>query len=195
MNKRLPPLLILASRSPRRREILFCLDYEFITTPPSCDEEGPPRDGEKIEDYVQRLARDKADSVAGKYREGILIGCDTVVVCRGEILGKPADREDARRMLSMLRGEEHYVLSGLYLRRQPDGRRLSAVETTRLRMAPIGQREIDAYLETGLWEGKAGAFGLQDRTGWLEILEGSATNVVGLPAERLAEMLQTFFIE
>lgn len=162
--------------------------YDFeVLQPVGVDER--PRDAESPGQHVLRLARAKAESVARHLTAGTIIGCDTVAVCHGVILGKPLDREDARRMLLLLRDTEHCVLSGLCVLRVPENNARTVCETTRLRMLPIHEAEIDAYLATGLWAGKAGAFGLQDRTGWIEIVEGSPSNVVGIPMERLAELL------
>ena len=109
--------------------------------------------------------------------------------CDGQILGKPADEVHARQMLQMLSGREHRVLSGLCLWNVPGGSPRVRVAVTRLRMDRLSAAEIDDYLASGLWEGKAGAFGYQDRLGWVHVVEGSETNVVGLPMELLAEML------
>ena len=104
-----PPKLILASRSPRRRELLREAGYAFEVIPASEAAEGGVRDGESPPQLVERLARAKAADVAGRVDAGFVLGCDTVAECGGQILGKPADREDARRMLELLRGQEHRV--------------------------------------------------------------------------------------
>lgn len=181
---------ILASCSPRRRRLLTEFGYHYSAVAPKTEDESPIRPGENVADYVCRLAKDKVDSVAEEFHNGIVTGCDTITVCDGDILGKPVDQADARRMLRLLRGREHFVVSGLHLRRRPDDVEISGSETTRLRMLPLNDVELEEYLKSGLWEGKAGAFGLQDRTGWIEVVDGSETNVVGLPMERLAEMLE-----
>jgi septum formation protein len=117
------------------------------------------------------------------------VACDTVAECLGQILGKPADRDHARQMLLLLRGREHRVWSGLCLLDYPGGQSRLSVARTTLVMEPLADDEIERYLDGGQWEGKAGGFGLQDRPGWLRIVEGSHSNVVGLPLELLAEML------
>jgi septum formation protein len=104
-------------------------------------------------------------------------------------LGKPADEQHARQMLQLLRGREHRVLSGLCLWRRPADVCRVEIDVTRLRMAEISDAELEAYLATDAWEGKAGAFGYQDGVPWIEVLEGSESNVVGLPLELLARML------
>jgi nucleoside triphosphate pyrophosphatase len=112
-----------------------------------------------------------------------------VAECDGFILGKPRDEADARAMLTQLSGREHRVLTGICLWRLRDGEPLVRVAVTRLRMDGLTDMQLDDYLASGQWEGKAGAFGYQDRLGWVHIVEGSESNVVGLPMELLAEML------
>jgi septum formation protein len=183
--------LLLASSSPRRRQLMAEAGYNFTVVPPHesaecgmCSQETPP-------ELVARLAFQKAADVAQRTEAGIVIGCDTVAECMGQILGKPANIEHARQMLTLLRGREHHVYSGLCLWQRPGDRLFVEVEKTKLVMDPITDEELNAYLATGEWEGKAGAFGYQDGLDWVHIVEGSDSNVVGLPMERLAEMLQT----
>ncbi|HVX12888.1 MAG TPA: Maf family protein [Pirellulales bacterium] len=184
--------LILASSSPRRRELLSQAGYRFEVVPPHESAECGVCSGETPPEMVARLAYQKAADVATRVDRGVLLGCDTVAECAGQILGKPADERHARLMLELLSGREHRVYSGVCLWRVPDGERLVEVDRTVLFMRSLSTREIDDYLDSRLWEGKAGAFGLQDRLGWLEIVEGSESNVVGLPLERLACMLDSF---
>jgi len=106
------------------------------------------------------------------------------------VLGKPRDRAHARQMLERLRGHEHHVVSGLCLWGVPEDRHRVQVAVTRLVMTPISDQQLEGYLDTGDWQGKAGAFGYQDGHDWLQILEGSESNVVGLPLELLDEMLR-----
>ncbi|MGD0900142.1 MAG: nucleoside triphosphate pyrophosphatase [Thermoguttaceae bacterium] len=188
------PKLILASRSPRRRELLAEAGYEFEVIPPSEFVEcGIP--GESPAEMVARLARSKAADVARRVPRGLVLGCDTVAECDGRILGKPAGPDEARRMLQSLRGRQHRVHSGICLWEVPGDRGTPwvrvRVAVTTLRMDPLGQEEIDEYLAGGQWQGKAGAFGYQDRLGWVHLVEGSESNVVGLPMELLAEMLRS----
>lgn len=136
------------------------------------------------------LALQKAANVALRTEVGVIVGCDTVAECQGSILGKPANRRHAREMLQLMRGREHRVYSGLCLWKRPEDERQLDVEVTRLRMAPITDDEIEQYLATDAWEGKAGTFGYQDGLPWIEILEGSESNVVGLPMELLERMLK-----
>jgi septum formation protein len=184
--------LILASSSPRRRQLLADAGYDFEVIPPPasaecgvCSNETPPQ-------LVARLALQKAASVAREKEAGIFLGCDTVAECCGQILGKPRDREDARQMLTLLSGREHRVYSGLCLWRRPDDVHRCAVDVTRLVMDPLTPEQLDEYLAGEAWEGKAGAFGYQDGLDWVHILAGSESNVVGLPMELLARMINEF---
>lgn len=180
---------ILASASPRRRELLAAAGYRFRVVPPSEAAEDAGSAGENAPELVARLARQKAADVAERVVSGLIVACDTVAQCAGQILGKPRDERHAREMLGLLSGREHQVYSGLCLWPLPDGPPRVEVERTTLRMRQLTAAEIDDYLASDLWRGKAGAFGYQDRLGWLEIIEGSESNVVGLPLERLGAML------
>ena len=186
------PKLILASRSPRRRELLAAAGYPFEVYPPSETAECGVCSGETAAELVTRLAYQKAADVARRVREGLVLGCDTVAECRGQILGKPLDQAHARTMLTALSGREHHVLSGLCLWPVPDGRPAVRVAVTTLRMDRLTPRQLDEYVAGEQWEGKAGAFGYQDGLDWVRIVEGSESNVVGLPMELLAEMVRPY---
>lgn len=183
------PRLILASRSPRRRELLREAGYEFDVIPAREEAECGLCSGENPAQLVARLAYQKAADVAGQVQSGVIVGCDTVAECEGQILGKPRDEDHARTMLETLRGREHRVFSGLCVWQKPNGEPTVRVETTVLRMDRLTDAQIAEYLASGAWEGKAGAFGYQDRLGWVHVVRGSESNVVGLPMELLAEML------
>ncbi len=185
---RMPLRLILASQSPRRRELLRRAGYRFDVMPP-VDVDESARPGEAPEELVARLARRKAADVARRIDRGVVLGCDTVVECEGRMLGKPRDREHARDILLALSGREHRVLSGLCLWPVPGGHPDVRVAQTLLRMDRLTPEQLAEYLAGGQWAGKAGAFGYQDRLGWVHVVEGSPSNVVGLPMELLAEML------
>ncbi len=186
--------VILASSSPRRRELLEQAGWRFAIVPPSesaecglCSEETPP-------ELVARLAFQKAADVAQRQvNRTLVIGCDTVACCHGQVLGKPRDEEDARRMLELLRGRKHQVYSGLCLFLVPENRYLVDVACTELMMDAVTEEQLEEYLTTRMWEGKAGAFGYQDGWDWLHIVSGSESNVVGLPMEMLDEMLGKLF--
>lgn len=187
--------IILASNSPRRRELMTQAGFCFQVLPADGNVE-TPYDPEKFAspaEFVSREALLKAQNVARRFPEEdlVVIGCDTVAVCAGEILGKPADRADAERMLRLLSGSEHEVISGLCLINPalPDETLVESV-VTRLVMDPLSDEDLQAYLDSNQWQGKAGAFGYQDGISWLHILSGTESNVVGLPIERLEELLK-----
>ncbi len=192
MSQPKPRSLILASQSPRRRELLAQAGYAFTVVLPAPTAESGVCSGEGPAQLVVRMARQKAADVAQRIDQGLIVACDTVAVCQGQVLGKPADREHARDMLERLQGSVHEVLSGLCVWRRPDDQRVTGLETTQLRMDRLTEAEIEAYLDTGGWEGKAGAFGYQDGLDWVHILSGTASNVVGLPLELLAHSLRAF---
>jgi septum formation protein len=187
--------LILASSSPQRQMLLEQAGYNFRIFAPTplaecgvCSQETPP-------ELVARLAYQKAAdvvtqlSVAGPLDHEIVVACDTVAECVGQILGKPTGAEHARQMLNLLSGRVHHVYSGLCIWRLPNGEPHVTVVATRLRMDSLTAGQIDEYVESGQWEGKAGGFGYQDRIDWLHIEDGSESNVIGLPLEQLSEML------
>ena len=193
--------LILASQSPRRRSLLAESGRSFCVIPAEGVHEESPRVSREPAELVTRNALAKARAVsqsagARKLAPAAVIGCDTIAcvpVPGGgggyEILGKPAGRADAQRMLSLLSGSEHFVISGLALIDLPSGRERTASETTTLVMDRLDSETVEMYLESGAWEGKAGAFGYQDGIEWLRIKSGSPSNVVGLPMELLDRML------
>jgi septum formation protein len=197
--------LILASGSPQRKALLAEAGYEFQITAPHesaesgiCSQCGP---AELVLDLAVRKGADVIRQLRSLDHEqpALLIACDTVAECEGTILGKPRDEDHARQMLELLRGKRHRVFSGLCLWPWEDARQKTAPMTrlaiTELEMDQLADAEIEDYLETGLWQGKAGAFGYQDRPGWLRIVSGSESNVIGLPMELLSQMLEQISIE
>ncbi len=184
------PRLILASASPRRRELLREAGYQFDVVAPSSNAEACGMcSGETPAELVARLALRKALDVAKRVDRGLIVACDTVAECDGQILGKPTDEAHARQMLQLLSGKQHRVYSGVCVLPVPGGTPDVRVDCTVLRMDPLSDEQIDAYLASDLWIGKAGAFGYQDRPGWLHVVQGSPSNVVGLPMELLETML------
>jgi septum formation protein len=192
--------LILASNSPRRAALLTEAGYQFVIVAPDPERESGRRDGESAEDLVVRLAEEKAMQVAELLRRStqssdptktcLILAADTVVECGGEILGKPTDRDDARRILRQLRGRTHRVLTGVCLLEWPRGRTQADVDLTTLQMDWLDDAEIERYLDGDRWQGKAGAFGFQDGNDWVQIVDGSPSNVVGLPLELVERMLR-----
>ena len=181
--------LILASQSPRRKSLMHEYGYSFLVHPPSDTAEGGMCSGETPPELVVRLAKQKAEDVAKQYEHAVIIGCDTVAECMGTVLGKPVDIDDARRMLTMLRGKDHRVLSGLCIWKRPSDKVTLKLDITTLHMDEVTDSQIEAYLATDKWQGKAGAFGYQDGWDWLHVIQGSETNVIGLPMEVLADAL------
>jgi septum formation protein len=186
------PELILASQSPRRRELLVEAGYRFTVIPPQDGAECGVCSGETPPQLVARLAFQKAADVAQRCQAGLILACDTVAEYQGQILGKPRDVDHARQMLNTLRGTVHHVYSGLALWEAGGAYRNVRVDSTRLRMSPLTDQQIEDYLLSGEWEGKAGAFGYQDGHDWLQIQAGSESNVVGLPMELLANMIREY---
>ena len=183
--------LVLASSSPRRAEILRAVGWPFEAVPAGVDE--TRRAGEAAEEFVRRLAREKAETVAAQRLFGLVLGADTTVVVGGEVLEKPRDTEDARRMLRALSGRWHEVLTGVALVRAESGRAVVGVERTRVRFAETSEEEIAWHVETGDVLDKAGAYAVQGRAAlFIEGIEGDYWNVVGLPVRLVYELARGF---
>lgn len=186
--------LILASGSPRRRELLGKFGLPFEVIPAQGGEEEP---GDMLpEEYVQKLAEAKAAEVYERCADGeaVFIAADTIVELGGHILGKPADEADACRMLSELAGNEHRVWSGLCVRQGDTVR--TAAECTKVHFRPLTEEEIRAYVATGEPLDKAGAYGYQGIAGlFVDRIDGDYFNVVGLPICRLGQMLGGFGVK
>jgi septum formation protein len=208
--------IILASASPRRGELLAEAGYDFQVVPANedvecgvCSEAGPAGlvaelAYRKATAVLQQLRGDARLDVATR-KPTFILGADTVAELDGFILGKPRDEADARVMLSRLSSRDHRVLTGICLIRLPSSDRQSGnspdaaerpafaptiqVAVTKLRMDLLSDAQLNDYVASGGWQGKAGAFGYQDRLGWVHIVEGSESNVVGLPMELLAATL------
>lgn len=179
-------MLVLASQSPRRRELLERAGFQFTVCPTEVDESW--REGEDPESHVCRLAREKARAAAAAENE-LVLGADTVVVVQGEILGKPSDRADAERMLRLLSGRDHEVFTGVCLKRGE--LELVEAERTLVRFAPLDEEEIRAYVASGEPMDKAGAYAIQGLASrFVERIEGCYFNVVGLPVARVYRMLK-----
>ncbi|MCI1986731.1 MAG: Maf family protein [Lactobacillus sp.] len=180
-------MLILASQSPRRQELLTRITPDFSVCPATIDERALPLLPPPA--YVQSLAQAKAAAVAKTHPEAIVVAADTMVVWQGQLLGKPADRVAAATMLQELSGQTHQVLTGLAVF-FPDGRRQATVVTTAVTFWPLSQAAINAYLATGEYQDKAGAYGIQGQGALLvRALQGDYYNVVGLPISTLARLL------
>jgi len=194
-----PPRLILASTSPRRRELLALLGLPFDVVPSRFDEDALPPDGLAPADYVTRLASGKAAEVAARTEgDALVIGADTTVVLGGDFLGKPADTEDARAMLRRLSGRTHQVYTGLCLvpvQASIAGKAVTDFAVTDVTFGSIPEDALLAYVATGEPLDKAGAYGIQGRAlSFIPAIHGDYFNVVGLPLNRLSIMLKTFGI-
>lgn len=180
--------LVLASGSPRRRELLAAMGWSFEVRPVDLDES--PWPGEDAAAYVGRLALAKARAAMSRPENAgaLVLGADTVVALGGELLGKPSDGEDAKRMLRQLAGRRHEVLTGVALL---DGEReWLEVARTRVEMAPLSDQEIADYVATGEPMDKAGSYAVQGRGGlFVAAIDGSYSNVVGLPVTVVYKML------
>jgi septum formation protein len=186
--------LILASGSPRRAEILHRAGIVFEVVAAGVDELRLPN--ETASEYARRLALEKARAaslradVKGLDGPGIVVGADTVVLSSGEIMGKPASREEAREMLRCLSGKWHEVHTGVALARLPDRTERVAEEITRVEFAKLSDKEIEDYVASGEPNDKAGAYAIQGRGGrFIARIEGCYFNVMGLPLARLYAML------
>ena len=178
--------LLLASTSPQRRAILEQLGIEFDVVAPAYEEHDPP--GLPPKEAVRRHAAGKARSVSGQAKGRTVLGVDTAVVLNGAMYGKPASAEEARAMLASLAGREHEVVSGLCL--IDAGTEVVEDETTRVSFRALTAAEIDAYVEMGEWEGRAGGYAIQGRGAALvERIDGDYLNVVGLPGALLVRLL------
>ncbi len=183
------PRLILASSSPRRREVLSQLGLEFDVVAPPERVEKPWSGGLAAAAYARTTAEAKARAVAGAEKEALVVAADTVVVLDGEVLGKPASRGEARAMLARLSGRDHVVHTGLAVH-GPDGRHAAGVEATRVEFRVLDETAIADYVATGEPLDKAGAYGIQGYGAALVAsVHGCYFNVMGLPVTRLLELL------
>ncbi len=164
-------------------------NYSFIVRPANDSVEAGLCSSCSPEQFVADLSLLKAQAVADFSSNALVIGADTVAEIDGRILGKPKDDQHARKMLELLSGRLHRVLTGISICRTDRAGCVTRVEQTKLRMAPLSDRQISDYLETEQWIGKAGAFGYQDGPEWLHVVDGLESNVVGLPVERIGDML------
>lgn len=188
------PKIILASNSPRRKELLLQIGLSFTPDPADVDE--GVLAGEAPEAYARRLARQKALVAAGRAEEGIIIAADTIVVLDSVILGKPSDAQDAKRMLRMLSGRMHRVITALAVLDRRSEELAEDAAVTKVWFCELAEPEIDSYVRTGEPLDKAGAYGIQGRGALLvDRIDGCYYNVVGLPLTLLAGLLRRFGLE
>lgn len=183
-------LLILASASPRRCQLLLEAGYRLEVEPSDVAEPDPAPDISPAE-YAAHLAWRKARAVAKRRQSGLILGADTVGVVDGQILTKPLDRDDAERMIRLQEGRDTQVITGLCLYRAEADEWKGTVEESTVRFRRLSDLERTAYLESKRWEGKSGAYGVQDGDPFVSVVRGSFSNVVGLPLERLKRLLES----
>lgn len=189
MAKPTPQRLILASGSPARRDLLERAGYAFEVRPAGVDEPDG-RDAVDPRAYVHEVAWMKAAAVAGQVDEGLVLAADTVGWLDGTIIGKPDDEAHARRILTTLGGREHELWTGVVLWRRPDDLQIAFQEVSRVHFRKLTEEELTAYLATRQWQGCSGSYAIQEKDDpFVRLLAGSLSNVVGLPMERLAEVL------
>lgn len=191
-------MLVLASASPRRQELLRNAGVRFVVQPTNIPE--VPQPGEAPRAFAERMAREKALTVFRRRPNDFVLGADTIVIVDGEILGKPRDSADAVRMLRVLSGRTHQVLTGVCLVsprlrtedwRQEAGFEDIRSETTLVTMDPLGDDDIHSYVSTGEPRDKAGAYAIQGKASrWVSRIEGDYFNVVGLPVSLVYKMLR-----
>ena len=186
--------IILASGSPRRKKILEQIGLKFSVEKSNYEEkriaDSPPSQ------IVEFLSLEKANLLAVKYEDAIIIGADTLVVLNGEILGKPKSEEDAREMLRKLRNKTHTVVTGFTVLDTKSGRAVTKHVETKVKFKDLSEMEISAYVETGEPMDKAGGYGIQDKGGlFIEEIDGDYFNVVGLPLFAVSETLREFGID
>ncbi|MFG6081383.1 nucleoside triphosphate pyrophosphatase [Paracoccus litorisediminis] len=182
----LRPAFILGSASPRRLELLAQIGIRPDQILPADIDETPKRN-EEVRDYTRRMAREKAAALAGQ-AEGAILCADTSVAAGRRILGKPVDADEARAFLRLLSGRRHRVLTAVALAHR--GRLHERLVETTIRLRPLSPIEIEDYIASGEWQGKAGAYGIQGRAGaFVAWLQGSYSAVVGLPLAETATLL------
>jgi septum formation protein len=195
--------IILASASPRRRQLLAKAGYKFKVVPSDIDESAFPATGLSATEYAKGLALAKARKVAGKFPDCLVIGVDTVVDFNGEIIGKPADAKEAELITRKLFSAPHKVITGVAIVRLSDGAEITDSDTTivypkRLTDEPFGSElraelQIARHIKGLSWRGKAGAYAIKEKGDeFVERIDGSLTNVMGLPMELLGRMLKRF---
>ena len=181
------PRLILASASPRRRNLLAEAGYTFDTEKPDLDEENVA--ASYPSELALRLARLKAESVALRHPDAVVLAADTLVAFGDLVLGKPRDAAHAREMLTLLAGTTHLVITAVAVRHEAAGFAQEQRVMSAVRMRKLSQKEIDDYIAGRDWQGKAGGYGIQDRDPFVTRMSGSHSNIVGLPMSATRQLL------
>ncbi len=182
--------MILASSSPRRRDLLAQAGYVFEIITPDVDESAISNDGFTPARYAEVLALAKAKNVATRFPDRLVLGADTLVNSNGQIIGKPVDEMDAERITRQLFGAPHEVITGLALLRLADDLEIVRSDITTVYPRKLTEEQIACHVAGGSWQGKAGAYGIQEKGDeFVERIDGSLTNVMGLPMELLEQLL------
>jgi septum formation protein len=184
-----PPRLILASASPRRQELLRGAGYAFDVIAANVPEDDNPPAMPPIA-LAQHLASLKAHAVGRQHPDAVVLGADTVVAFGDRVIGKPRDADDARNILTLLAGTTHVVITGIAVIHHAAGLYTSSRVLSAVRMRDLTPQEIDAYVATGQWQGKAGGYGIQDDDPFVTRMSGCHTNIVGLPVLETQRMLE-----
>jgi len=186
----LPFHLILASGSEARRKLLERAGYSFMIQPANINE--PSGTGfTDPRSLVEHIAWLKAAAVAPRIDEGLVLAADSLGWLHGQAIGKPADEQDARRILRLLSGTKHDLWTGVCLWRRPGDMQIAWQESSRVQVVPLSEAMLDSYLATRTWQGCSGAYAIQEEGDpYVKVIAGSATNVIGLPMERLSEVLE-----
>jgi septum formation protein len=185
------PQIILASASPRRKELLTKAGYKFVVSVSGINESDFPVENTEPAEYAKRLALAKANNVAADHPDALIIGADTIADVDGKIIGKPKDPKDAEQITRLLFSRPHKIITGLAIVRLRDNLQLVECDTTVVYPRKMSEQQITNHIKSGSWRDKAGAYAIQE-TGddFVERIEGSLTNVMGLPVELLEEMLE-----
>jgi len=182
--------IVLASQSPRRQQLLRAVGIPFEVVPPRYEEPAPADWPLDAVSYVESVSYFKAHSVGSEFPDRLILGADTAVALHNRLFGKPADRDDARRILTALSGTTHEVITGVTVYHPARRRGIIAHAVTRVKMRSMSQQELEAYLDSGNWQGKAGAYGIQDQGDpFVTVVEGGFDNVVGLPTKLVCDLL------
>jgi len=187
--------IVLASASPRRKRLLTEISLKFDVVPSNA-EESTDLSKMPIEELVQKNALMKARAVTDKFPNALVIGCDTDIFFKGKLVGKPKNEEDAKRILREFSNEWHSIVSGIAIINTETGKEITDFEKTSVKVKKLNEEEIEEYVETGEPLDKAGAYGIQEKGQFLiEKFDGSYSNIVGLPLDKLVERLKEFGVE
>lgn len=191
MSEQFPHSFILASASPRRKQLLKQAGHQFTVIPSDIDESAFSVEGINACEYAKNLALAKAKNIAEKHPDSLVIAADTVADFDGEIIGKPKDRMDAQKITKKLFSRTHKVITGIAIVRLRDGIEINESDTTTVYPKKLTSEQIDGHIKSGSWQNKAGAYAIQENGDeFIERIEGSLTNVMGLPMELLEQLLK-----